>query len=156
MSIPAIRIPSGGWRSTERTGTCCKIHRENGEHNRKYAILGWGQIVCQTSQFMAIYGTHRKSDYQNDQKKPKNSTAGIAQLVEHNLAKVGVASSSLVSRSKFLLSQMPLVLFAGTHKRRSPEGLGGRVVMQRPAKPWTPVRFRPQPPFHYGRVHATA
>ena len=29
--------------------------------------------------------------------------AGIAQLVEHNLAKVGVASSSLVSRSRFLL-----------------------------------------------------
>jgi hypothetical protein len=28
------------------------------------------------------------------------SIAGIAQLVEHNLAKVGVASSSLVSRSK--------------------------------------------------------
>ena len=27
------------------------------------------------------------------------SSAGIAQLVEHNLAKVGVASSSLVSRS---------------------------------------------------------
>ena len=27
--------------------------------------------------------------------------AGIAQLVEHNLAKVGVASSSLVSRSSF-------------------------------------------------------
>ena len=26
--------------------------------------------------------------------------AGIAQLVEHNLAKVGVASSNLVSRSK--------------------------------------------------------
>jgi hypothetical protein len=29
--------------------------------------------------------------------------AGIAQLVEHNLAKVGVASSSLVSRSIFFL-----------------------------------------------------
>ncbi len=29
--------------------------------------------------------------------------AGIAQLVEHDLAKVGVASSSLVSRSTFLL-----------------------------------------------------
>ena len=28
--------------------------------------------------------------------------AGIAQLVEHDLAKVGVASSSLVSRSSFL------------------------------------------------------
>ena len=26
-------------------------------------------------------------------------------------------------------------------------GLSGRVVMQRPAKPCTPVRFRPQPPF---------
>jgi hypothetical protein len=30
--------------------------------------------------------------------------AGIAQLVEHNLAKVGVASSSLVSRSIFRIS----------------------------------------------------
>src|SRR5690606_21353457 len=30
-----------------------------------------------------------------------SNKAGIAQLVEHNLAKVGVASSSLVSRSKF-------------------------------------------------------
>gem|GEM_PF-5265334 len=29
--------------------------------------------------------------------------AGIAQLVEHNLAKVGVASSSLVSRSRIQL-----------------------------------------------------
>ena len=28
--------------------------------------------------------------------------AGIAQLVEHDLAKVGVASSSLVSRSKLI------------------------------------------------------
>ena len=32
-------------------------------------------------------------------------SAGIAQLVEHNLAKVGVASSSLVSRSKFSKSR---------------------------------------------------
>ena len=29
------------------------------------------------------------------------SSAGIAQLVEHDLAKVGVASSSLVSRSRY-------------------------------------------------------
>ena len=29
--------------------------------------------------------------------------AGIAQLVEHDLAKVGVASSNLVSRSRFFL-----------------------------------------------------
>ena len=32
--------------------------------------------------------------------------ARIAQLVEHNLAKVGVASSSLVSRSNFPISYM--------------------------------------------------
>ena len=55
--------------------------------------------------------------------------AGIAQLVEHDLAKVGVASSSLVSRSSFI-AVWP----------------GGRVVMQRTANPRTPVRFRPRPP----------
>jgi hypothetical protein len=33
--------------------------------------------------------------------------AGIAQLVEHNLAKVGVASSNLVSRSKFVNGTNP-------------------------------------------------
>ena len=65
-------------------------------------------------------------------------------MVEHNLAKVGVASSSLVSRSKFP-SLVPRgffvyvpgdLLLAGN----SPSRLGGRVVMQRPAKPSTPVR----------------
>ena len=40
-------------------------------------------------------------------------TAGIAQLVEHDLAKVGVASSSLVSRSKFSYQ-----LFAGMSLKR--------------------------------------
>ena len=32
--------------------------------------------------------------------------AGIAQLVEHDLAKVGVASSSLVSRSKLTIPRI--------------------------------------------------
>ena len=54
--------------------------------------------------------------------------AGIAQLVERNLAKVEVAGSNPVSRSKKVY------------------WLGGRVVMQRIANPSTPVRFRPQPP----------
>ena len=40
-----------------------------------------------------------QSHSENIQKNPKES-AEIAQLVEHNLAKVGVASSSLVFRSK--------------------------------------------------------
>ena len=34
---------------------------------------------------------------------PFGKYAEVAQLVEHNLAKVGVASSSLVFRSKFLV-----------------------------------------------------
>ena len=107
--------------------------------------------------------------------KIRSLNAGIAQLVEHDLAKVGVASSSLVSRSKlktrpgnipspgFLL---PVINTRGfvdlTHsivtqrivEYRAPEQMlwnssprpGGRVVMLRPAKPSTPVRFRPWPP----------
>ena len=37
-------------------------------------------------------------------------TAEIAQLVEHNLAKVGVASSSLVFRSKLDAEKHPIFL----------------------------------------------
>ena len=43
-----------------------------------------------------------KLNYQDLSRSPiitRITKAGIAQLVEHNLAKVGVASSSLVSRS---------------------------------------------------------
>jgi hypothetical protein len=38
-----------------------------------------------------------------------STDAGIAQLVEHNLAKVGVASSNLVSRSKHCGSLIPVM-----------------------------------------------
>ena len=93
--------------------------------------------------------------------------AGIAQLVEHHVANVNVASSSLVSRSKrspaqgrdrsqnrdnpgiisgfFLLGNSEIKSEVTLYDVKP--GLGGRVVMQRPAKPSTPVRFRPQPPF---------
>ena len=40
-------------------------------------------------------------DTTGDMLKIRPLKAGIAQLVEHDLAKVGVASSSLVSRSKY-------------------------------------------------------
>ena len=63
--------------------------------------------------------------------------AGIAQLVEHDLAKVGVASSSLVSRSR-LAGQ---VILAAHQLRRV-----GRVAMQRIANPCTSVRLRDAPP----------
>ena len=55
---------------------------------------------------MPPVGLARKGLMQNnidttgDLLKIRSLDAGIAQLVEHNLAKVGVASSSLVSRSK--------------------------------------------------------
>jgi hypothetical protein len=50
-----------------------------------------------------------------------NSYAGIAQLVEHNLAKVGVASSSLVSRSRFLF-----LMYSGWVAEWSCSGLQSR------------------------------
>jgi hypothetical protein len=55
--------------------------------------------------------------------------------LDHNLAKVEAASSSLVSRSSFYNPGRPGVCFFDFR-------LGGRVVMQRPAKPRTAVRFR--------------
>ena len=77
-------------------------------------------------------------------------TAGIAQLVERNLAKVEVGSSRLLSRSRFLgrAEALPFRLCAVRMRMRIQKSArrGGRVVMQRPAKPSTPVRFRPPPP----------
>ena len=115
-------------------------------------------------------------DTTDDLLKIRHLNAGIAQLVEHNLAKVGVASSSLVSRSRiqnpawynytagffiarYYVSRYFRNLTRGIVTRRiveyrapgqmpgnfSPRP-GGRVVMLRPAKPSTPVRFRPWPP----------
>ena len=79
----------------------------------------------------------------------RHPNAGIAQLVERNLAKVEVAGSSPVSRSKLQPRDDLGVFRLGTQQvSQSCPWLGGRVVMQRPAKPCTPVRFRPQPPFH--------
>jgi hypothetical protein len=90
-------------------------------------------------------------------------------LVERNLAKVEVASSSLVSRSSF--KRTPV--FRGSSFRgrwsqaavdRAAKGcggperynprhrLGGRVVMQRTANPRTPVQFRPKPPLPRSRA----
>ena len=49
----------------------------------------------------------------------QQSLAGIAQLVERNLAKVEVASSNLVSRSSFLPStyiKLAIILFVYFHQ----------------------------------------
>ena len=47
-----------------------------------------------------------------DMLKIRHLKAGIAQLVEHDLAKVGVASSNLVSRSKHSKGKHKLPFFA--------------------------------------------
>ena len=61
------------------------------------------------------------------------SFADVAQLVAHHLAKVRVAGSNPVIRSKVQLGI-------------NPPRWSGRVVRQRPAKPCTRVRFPSPPP----------
>ena len=82
-------------------------------------------------------------------------------MVERNLAKVEVASSSLVSRSTrstgksdreasaaslFVCAGSLDPAIRGPHPRDTLAGRGGREVMQRIANPSRPVRFRPPPP----------
>ena len=68
----------------------------------------------------------------------QNDTADVAQLVEHHLAKVDVASSNLVVRSQDTVTAMALFDPALTR-------WVGREARQRPAKPYTRVRI-PYPP----------
>jgi hypothetical protein len=88
----------------------------------------------------------------------KQGDAGIAQLVERNLAKVEVASSSLVSRSKYQERKLRLPFFSladlcGVLSINSDAtfGLcvswrGSKAVMHRIANPCRSVRLRPAPP----------
>ena len=66
------------------------------------------------------------------------SFADVAQLVAHHLAKVRVAGSNPVIRSKVQLGI-------------NPPRWSGRVVRQRPAKPCTRVRFPSPPPMYAPR-----
>ena len=67
--------------------------------------------------------------------------ADVAQLVAHHLAKVRVAGSNPVIRSRC--------------SRINPQRWSGRVVRQRPAKPCTRVRF-PSPPPRWTRAISSA
>ena len=71
-------------------------------------------------------------------------SAGVAQLVERNLAKVEVESSRLFSRSRILGESRAFPHLVSSPVIRA--WRDGRVVMQRPAKPSTSVRFRLAPP----------
>ena len=86
--------------------------------------------------------------------------AGVAQLVERNLAKVEVESSRLFSRSKFEMGSLGFPFLSvhtgltlrqslGTHRRFAPRRIQRRdskSVMQRIANPSSPVRLRVAPP----------
>jgi hypothetical protein len=87
----------------------------------------------------------------------KNSNAGVAQLVERNLAKVEVESSRLFSRSRiqkgsrncfpFLMRRDGQVrVVCGSPALQCKSRRGSKEVMQRPAKPSRAVRFRFPPP----------
>ena len=67
-----------------------------------------------------------------DGRRCRSWRADVAQLVAHHLAKVRVAGSNPVIRSKVQWHQ--------------PQRWSGRVVRQRPAKPCTRVRFPSPPP----------
>ena len=71
--------------------------------------------------------------------------AGIAQLVERNLAKVEVESSRLFSRSKFQKREASASLFC----QGSGFWRGSKAVMPRIANPVSPVRLRTAPPEHH-------
>ena len=61
----------------------------------KGGFCGKSDIFCKN--FQKIFGGFK---FLRTFAIPNGKTAEVAQLVEHNLAKVGVASSSLVFRSK--------------------------------------------------------
>ena len=65
--------------------------------------------------------------------------AGIAQLVERNLAKVEVASSSLVSRSRFP-GKRPRAVFLFWSVRHTAEGKPPRIPTSGPY-PWRKMRL---------------
>jgi hypothetical protein len=72
--------------------------------------------------------------------------AGIAQLVERDLAKVEVASSNLVSRSNFFLRNSLIRITLALQSVSNVLRRNGRMAMQRIANPWISVRLRVPPP----------
>ena len=70
-----------------------------------------------------------------DGRRRRSWRADVAQLVAHHLAKVRVAGSNPVIRSRM--------------QSHEPQRWSGRVVRQRPAKPCTRVRFPSPPPMRF-------
>jgi hypothetical protein len=100
------------------------------------------------------------------------SFAGVAQLVERNLAKVEVESSRLFSRSKFwgnlvlvwrclnqgvinALNEVPSFHFGSCHNSKL-HRRDSKAVMHRIANPCRSVRLRPAPPGFLARSASSA
>ncbi len=84
-------------------------------------------------------------------RKAQAGDAGVAQLVERNLAKVEVESSRLFSRSRQENREASASLFhrvdvVGARVRRPRRWRGSKAVMHRIANPSRSVRLRPAPP----------
>gem|GEM_PF-1426420 len=94
------------------------------------------------------------------------ASSGSNSVVECDLAKVEVAGSNPVSRSRFstlatgegFLPGFPGFWYPGPARTagfglRGVEGRGRQVVRPRSAKPLSAVRFRPAPPDYATRIH---
>ena len=77
-------------------------------NNSTYAsLLNFVFVIVKTHFFIQKFGSLEKScTFAPHLRASAKHNAEIAQLVEHNLAKVGVASSSLVFRSNIYKAQV--------------------------------------------------
>src|ERR1700728_2837508 len=96
--------------------TCCRCQIAARLSIREICVvpLGWTIVVLRTG------------------RRSRPLRADVAQLVAHHLAKVRVAGSNPVIRSKVQMASI--------------QRWSGRVVRQRPTKPCTRVRFPSPPP----------
>ena len=109
-------------KSDGQDGCGDRVGRKVSESNRPP-----GQRICDNRGGSASVSSRTSEAVSYGQ---RGRNADVAQLVAHNLAKVGVAGSNPVIRSRGSISALRW---------------SGRVVRQRPAKPCTRVRF-PSPP----------
>ena len=118
LPLPVL-VPTGRWpflcHWRRETAMSCKKCGTRVKNTRTISVLN---VLVDWAGNIARMRSHSQAVSQTD--------AGIAQLVEHDLAKVGVASSSLVSRSKF---NNRVLFFAWRVSK---------AVMQRIANPFSP------------------
>ena len=93
-------------------------HKKSAKKSKKSCVFFWRY------NFLLYLCTRNQLEMVASSKHP----AEIAQLVEHNLAKVGVASSSLVfrSKSKGLEKSKPFLFSRFQTRKRLPSNLGAR------------------------------